>query len=79
MKKFIDDVAVLAIEQTLIKHLPEIFTPDKVLSMEDEEIAMLASETEYAAVERARCASKLVVLESGRKALKQLGRHDREI
>ncbi|KAG5933887.1 hypothetical protein E4U53_000830 [Claviceps sorghi] len=72
LKKFIDDVSVLAVERCLIIKLPYLFQPESVLELEDEEIARVAGETAEAAAERDRCTEKLATLEDGRRDLIRL-------
>ncbi|KAG5922928.1 hypothetical protein E4U42_005133 [Claviceps africana] len=72
LKKFIDDVSVLAVERCLINKLPRLFQPESVLDLKDEEIARVAGETAEAGAERDRCTEKLAILEDGRRDLVRL-------
>lgn len=66
MKKFIDDVSVLAVERCLVNKLPHLLQAESVLDLKDDEVARLAGETQGAAMERERCTEKLAILEDGR-------------
>ena len=46
MKSFIDNVAVLVIENCLIDSVTDIFSPDIVSSMNDDLLERLAAESE---------------------------------
>ncbi|KAG5993869.1 hypothetical protein E4U43_003379 [Claviceps pusilla] len=72
MKKFIDDISVLAVERCLINKLPHLFRAESVLDLKDEEVARVAGETAEAAAERDRCSEKLAILEDGRRDLIRL-------
>ncbi|KAB5578147.1 P-loop containing nucleoside triphosphate hydrolase protein [Coniochaeta sp. 2T2.1] len=75
LKKFIDDVSVLAIESCIVKKLPSLFNPEKVFDMDDEEISHLAGENKSTAAERVRCAEKRDILVTGLQELRRLDRH----
>ncbi|KID95315.1 interferon-induced GTP-binding protein Mx, partial [Metarhizium majus ARSEF 297] len=75
MKKFIDDVGVLAVEQCLISQLPSLFLSESILDLSDDEVIRMANESDSASIERARCAEKLAVLEDGKNDLKRLESH----
>lgn len=75
LKTFVDDVAVLAIEQCLVKKLPSLFSPDVVFGMDDEAIHRLVAESEEAGAERSRNAEKLGILEAGLRDLRRLDKH----
>jgi hypothetical protein len=66
---FINNVAVLAIENCLIKDLGAIFSPMLTISMEDEQIQAIAAESEETRDKRTALRKKLSVLQSGRQAL----------
>ncbi|KJK73725.1 hypothetical protein H634G_10994 [Metarhizium anisopliae BRIP 53293] len=75
MKKFIDDISVLAAEQCLISQLPSLFLSESILDFRDDELIRMANESDSASQERARCAEKLAVLEDGKSHLKRLESH----
>lgn len=75
MKKFIDDISVLAAEQCLISQLPSFFLSESILDFSDDELIRMANESDSASQERARCAEKLAVLEDGKSDLKRLESH----
>ncbi|KID82110.1 interferon-induced GTP-binding protein Mx [Metarhizium guizhouense ARSEF 977] len=75
MKKFIDDVGVLAVEQCLISQLPSLFLSESILDLSDDEVIRMANESDSASLERTRCAEKLAVLEDGKSDLKRLESH----
>ncbi|KAF2664671.1 hypothetical protein BT63DRAFT_464767 [Microthyrium microscopicum] len=78
LKRFVDDVSVLAIEHCLIGQLSSLFEAMIVYEMEEEDVARLAGESKETAVERGRCAEQLTVLEGGLKDLKRLDKHRTE-
>ncbi|KAI5857492.1 P-loop containing nucleoside triphosphate hydrolase protein [Durotheca rogersii] len=69
LKKFIDDVSVNAIETCLIQRLPDVFCPDVVWDLSQEEVERLGSEDDRTVEERAELTKKLNVLENGLKEL----------
>lgn len=75
LKKFIDDVSVLAVEFCLVKKLPLLFNPEKVFEMNDEEISRLAAENDSTGAERNRCTEKREVLLAGLNELRRLHKH----
>ncbi|KAM5388265.1 hypothetical protein ACJA88_000129 [Fusarium oxysporum] len=72
VNRFIDDVSVLAIEDCLISKLPSLFTSSSVAEMSDEELYLLAGETDESSIERKRLELKQGILEKGLQDLKSL-------
>ncbi|KAJ0167239.1 Interferon-induced GTP-binding protein Mx2 [Colletotrichum tanaceti] len=75
MKRFIDDVSVLAVEACLIQFLPDLFTPNIVYDMTDEQVQQLAAERPELTEERAQFLEREGVLEVGLQTLRLLSRH----
>lgn len=75
LKKFVDNVSVLAVEQCLVQQLPLLFTPSTVGGLTDDEIRHLAAERPETVSARAAEEDKLRVLGQGLQELKQLGKH----
>jgi hypothetical protein len=75
LKKIIDDVSALAIEQFLIQKLPALFDPETVYDMKEEGIASLTAESKETAAERTWCTEKLAILEAGLLSLKHFDKH----
>ncbi|KAK7214780.1 hypothetical protein V2G26_002783 [Clonostachys chloroleuca] len=71
LKKFVDDVSVLAIEQCLIQKLPSIFSSDVICDLTDEQVGMLAGESADMSIERSHMTEKRKLLQEG---LTQLGK-----
>ncbi|KAI0107148.1 P-loop containing nucleoside triphosphate hydrolase protein [Nemania sp. FL0031] len=67
----IDQVGVLAIERCLIDELPKLLLPDIISNLIEEEVTLIAVESELSAAERKRLNEKLSVLQGG---LIQLGK-----
>lgn len=72
VNRFIDDVSNLAIEDCLIRKLPELFRSGNVMAMSSENISQLAGETMESAKERKRLEEKCRTLKSGLQDLKSL-------
>jgi hypothetical protein len=75
LKKFVDDLSVLAVEACIVESLPALFCPENVLDIKDEMVATLAAEDEDLTAERERCCEKLKVLENGLRELKSAQKH----
>jgi hypothetical protein len=75
MKTLVDNFSVLSIEKCLLQKLPEMFTPEIVLGLGDDEIESIAAESGESRAERSRASEKLKVLESTLKVLQSLDRH----
>ncbi|KAL7771099.1 hypothetical protein CFE70_001041 [Pyrenophora teres f. teres 0-1] len=66
---FISNIAILGIENCLIKDLPAIFSPTLIAGMDEEKLSAIASESEEIRHERATLEQKLSVLEPGKQVL----------
>ncbi|KAM0430444.1 hypothetical protein ACHAPT_005791 [Fusarium lateritium] len=71
MKRFIDDVAVEAIEGVLIAELGKMIDPVSVSKMSAEELNQVAGETEASRVTRQELEMELAVLKDGMQICKQ--------
>ncbi|KAM0547829.1 hypothetical protein ACHAPJ_010175 [Fusarium lateritium] len=70
--RFIDDVSVLAIEDCLVSKLSSLFRSGNVVEMSDEDLYLLAGETQESCIERERIEVKQRILERGLQDLKSL-------
>lgn len=78
LKKVVDDISVLAVEECLIQQLPTLFMPEAVFNMDDDIIRGIAAESEESAAERERSTVRLRVLEMGLRDLSRLNNHPRK-
>lgn len=62
---FISNIAVLGIENCLIASLPDLFSSETILRMEDEQLEAIAAESEDIRLERAMLDEKIKDLEKG--------------
>lgn len=69
LKKFVDDVSVNAVEVCLIQRLPEVFSPEVVWDLDDEQIDDLGSEDDGTIKNRNDLQEKLRILEDGLREL----------
>ncbi|TGJ87368.1 hypothetical protein E0Z10_g1408 [Xylaria hypoxylon] len=65
LKTVIDEVSVLAIEKCLIQKLPQLLSPDAICNLTDEEVHLIAAESQISVAQRKRLNEKLAVLQSG--------------
>lgn len=75
MDRLIDDVSVLAIEDCLISKLSSLFRSGHVAEMSDEDLFLLAGETEESHSKREHLKAKRGILEKGLQDLKSLYKH----
>ena len=75
MKTLVDDFSTLAVERGLLLLLPVILSPETILPLKPETIALIASESEESKLQRARANEKLRVLESTLVILRSLDKH----
>jgi hypothetical protein len=73
LKKFTDDLSVLAVEACIAESLLTLFCAENVLDIEDEMVAILAADKE-SSVDRERCGEKLKVLAYGLREWKSVQR-----
>ena len=71
----VDNVAVLGIEQCLLSGLADIFSPNVVMTMDDDVLREIAAEPDGVQAERKRFTDELGALEIGEKTLSRLNRH----
>ncbi|ROW07486.1 hypothetical protein VPNG_07085 [Cytospora leucostoma] len=69
LKKFVDDVSVNAVETCLIQKLPDVFCPEVVWDLDEDQIDDLGAEDDTTLKNRADLKEKLRVLEDGLKEL----------
>lgn len=72
VNRFIDDMSVLAIEDCLISKVPTLFRSNNVSEMSDEDLSILAGETQESSRERHRLEAKRMTLTAGLQDLKSL-------
>ncbi|KMU91587.1 interferon-induced GTP-binding protein Mx2 [Coccidioides immitis H538.4] len=72
MKTVVDNFAVLAIEQCILKKLPLIFNPEVVTNLDDKTLEAIAAETTESKVERSHALEKLKFLSPALQNLKRL-------
>lgn len=58
MKVVIDNVACLGVEQCLMRNLPNLFTPDSVVDLDEETIRNIASEPPGLTIKRKKLQKK---------------------
>ncbi|KAJ4420663.1 hypothetical protein N0V82_004229 [Gnomoniopsis sp. IMI 355080] len=69
LKKFVDDVSTNAVETCLVQCLPDVFSPQIVWDLEDDQTDALGSEDEETVRNRVQLQEKLRVLEGGLREL----------
>ncbi len=72
LRIFTDVIMVLAVEDCLISDLPTILDPDKVSSMTDEEVQMLAAESPQVRRDRDELQAQLSKLQRGLAAVREV-------
>jgi hypothetical protein len=72
LKSIVDDFSTLAIEACLVSKLPDLFTPEEVAALSDEDVRNIASEGESITQDRIRLAEKKMVLSNSLHELKSL-------
>ncbi len=65
LRTFTENVMVLAVENCLLRSIPDIFEPVMVSRMENEEVATMAAETRAVREEREMLERDLATLEKG--------------
>ena len=65
MKTMVDNVAVYAIEETLLTGISELFPPSYVLQMDERVVKSIAAESVHSQALREQTQKKLEVLEKG--------------
>lgn len=75
LKSFVDNVSILVIENCLLRKLLDLFTPDSIYTIADEDIGHLAGENKEATAERAHLVEKKACLEKCENELRRLDKH----
>ena len=70
MKRFVDDIAVEAVETALISKLDSIFTPIGILRLEEKQVEAIAGESEESKQQREDLKRQLETLTNGLKTCK---------
>ncbi|CAG7959526.1 unnamed protein product [Penicillium salamii] len=70
---FVDNIAILAIENCLLSTLEQIFTGRTVISMDDQQVQEVAAEPSHIQVERERLNEELEKLRKARRTLNTFG------
>ena len=65
MKTMVDNIAVYAIEETLLTDISKLFPPSFVLQMDEGLVKTIAAESEHSQALREQTQKKLEVLEKG--------------
>ena len=71
MSVFVNNVAVLAVENCLVKDLSEIFSPIMVADMSTDRVFAIAAESVEVRERRASLKAKLEVLQNGQRVLNE--------
>lgn len=71
LSTFTDNILILAVENCLIRKVPEMFQSTMVTSMDDDMLARLASETRSVREEREMLQQDLEILDSGLRECKR--------
>lgn len=79
LKKVIDDISVLAVEECLIQQLPTLFMPDTVFNMDSDTVRETAAESDESASERERSTGRLYILETGLRNLSRLSSRPKKL
>lgn len=78
--RFVDDVSALAIEECLIRKLPNLLKPSRVFELDQDEIQRLVGESEETASVRTKLSEKRTLLQKGLQDLKGFQTHrDRSV
>ncbi|KAK7892283.1 hypothetical protein LTR67_007379 [Exophiala xenobiotica] len=72
MKSVIDSFGVYAIEECLLKELPNLFKPQNIMALEDGLVTRIAGESEESLIEREDLMKKLKVLEKTMTTLRRM-------
>lgn len=64
-RTFTDNIINLAVERSLVRHLPDIFSPSTVGQLTDEKIQELAAESEHTQAHRVQLTQEIATLRQG--------------
>jgi hypothetical protein len=74
MKRFVDDIAIEAIEAVLVSGLRDILSPIKVYQMKPDLIALIAGESEENQVYRQQLTRQIAILSEGAELCKHFAK-----
>lgn len=75
MKIFMDNVPTLVIQASIVRKIPELFSPKTVSDMSDDVVKKIAEEPEDKVSQREELLSRLEILEKGARICREYNFH----